>query len=97
MPLLKYSALRLLLLLVCVALLQFVMGGWLLLLTAVILAALVAYLTLGKFRDASAAYLAGVSERRSSGINSPGTDDEDEDREADALEHQSRHEPYNTP
>lgn len=88
MPLIKYSALRLLLLIVCVAVLQFVLGGWLLLLTAVVLAALISYLALGRFRDASALYLANASQRRASGINSPGTDDEDEDREADAVERQ---------
>lgn len=81
---------RLLLFLVSLALLQFVMGGWLLVIVAAVVSALVAYLALGKFRDASAAYLAGAAERRASGINSPGTDDADEDREADALERNSR-------
>lgn len=88
MPLLKYSALRLLVLALCAVALSFVMGGWLLLLSAVILAALVSYVTLGKFRDESAAYLAGLSARRAAGINSPGTDDEDEDREVDAATEQ---------
>ncbi len=89
MPLLKYSAIRLLLLLVCVAGLQFVMGGWLLLLVAVVIAAAVSYLALGRFRDDSAAYLAGLAARRAAGVNSPGTDDEDEDREADVIARQS--------
>lgn len=88
MPLLKYSVLRLLVLAACAAALSFVMGGWLLLLGAVILAALISYVALGKFRDESAAYLAGLSARRAAGVNSPGTDDEDEDREADAVNEQ---------
>ena len=83
MPIFKYTLLRVALLAVCVLALYPLMRGWLLLLSAVVLAALLSYLLLRTYRDASAQYLTERVARRAAGINSPGDDDADEDREVE--------------
>lgn len=84
MPLVIYSLLRLAVLGASAGLLAWAgMRGWMLLLVSVLVAALVSYALFTRQRDASAAYLARLSERRRAGINSPGDDDADEDAEVD--------------
>ena len=83
MPIFKYTLLRVALLVGCVLALYPIMRGLLLLLASVVLAALLSYVLLRTYRDASAQYLSDRVARRAAGINSPGDDDADEDREVE--------------
>lgn len=99
MPLVVFSALRVGLLLVAVALLWLVgMRDWLLVVVAAVIAWAVSYAVLGRQRDAAALWLADRTARRARSGRPAGRDrDADaEDAEADGR-HNDRPRPSSTP
>ena len=87
MPFLRYSALRLLILLASLGLLWLLgMRGWWWLLMSVVIAAPISYLVLRPQRDAAVTTLAARSERAKAAASAPPAKGSDEDEEDTLLD-----------